>query len=322
MWGGKKSKRSEQTEASFSDDRPVRKKKKKTRWLWRLFWCLILISIPVSAYYLGVSTLNELLEKTVYTNRIFTVRKVDVKTFGGITEKQVRDFLGIEEYKDNLMALDLKMYRRKLGKLSGIEKYELKRVIPDTLKVEIYGRTPLVRCLVWETDPETLTEGVWTERYLDGLGFVIAQDEIFFSVDPLEEIKLPILTGVSDKNILVPNRRCESKRVQNALKFVRLYRHSPFFEKDPLAEVNLGEPGIIIAQTEKGVEAVFDENRLEQGLARWYSIASYGADIERRVKTIDLSVTNNVPVVWFPEDGDYIIIRRSDKNKPRSMGGY
>ena len=45
------------------------------------------------------------------------------QNFWGITEKQVRDFLGIEEYKDNLMALDIKMYRRKLCKLSGIEKY-------------------------------------------------------------------------------------------------------------------------------------------------------------------------------------------------------
>ena len=322
MWGGKKNKRSEQTETPFSDVQTTKKKKKRTRWLWRLFWCLILISIPVSAYYLGISTLDELLEKTVYTNRIFTVRTVDVKTFGGITEKQVRDFLGIQEYKDNLMALDLKMYRRRLDKLSGIKSYKLKRVIPDTLKVEIYGRTPVVRCLAWETDPETLTEGVLTERYLDGIGFVIVPDEVFFNVSPLEEIKLPILTGVSDKNILVPNRCCESKRVLNALKFVQLYRHSPFYEKDPLVEVNLSEPSIIIARTEKGVEAVFDEYRLEQGLARWYSIASYGNEIERRVKTIDLSVTNNVPVVWFPEDGDYIIIRRSDKNKARSMGGY
>lgn len=276
------------------------KRQRINRWSWRISWWILFFAIIVSVYFLGKTTLDLVLEKTVYTNQMFTVRAVDVRVFGGVSKERVLEFLDVKIGEDNLMALDLRQIKTRLEGVSVLEKISVERVIPDTLKVQVYARVPVFRCYVWETDPMNLNEGQWVVRYLDDSGFVMVPDELFYEVHAPERLLLPTLTGVADKNVLIPNRYCKDQQVSRALKFLRLYKESSFFGFDDLTEVNISELGFIIARTAQYVEAVFDANSLELGLARWEAIYAYSTGLEQKIKTINLSVSNNVPVIWEP----------------------
>lgn len=300
MFSGKKHKPipEDETFAPVTEEEVVPQSRRTSRWVWRTIWYVVIIAIIGSVYFLGKSTLDLVLEKVIYTNNMFTVRNIEVRTIGGLSNERVLEFLGVEAGKDNLMALSLGDIKERLERVSVIERASVERSLPDVLKVSVYARIPIMRCYVWETDPLTLTNGSWGVRYLDEQGYVMVPDDLFYEVHAPERLLLPTLTGVSDKNILVPNRLCGDRQVLEALKFLRLYRESAFYGKDNLEEVNISEKGFLIARTAEHVEAVFDENALELGLARWEAIKAYGAKTNLNVKTIDVSVTNNVAVTW------------------------
>ncbi|HQC43130.1 MAG TPA: hypothetical protein PLV91_06635, partial [Verrucomicrobiota bacterium] len=74
--------------------------------------------------------------------------------------------------------------------------------------------------------------------------------------------------------------------------------------------------------TAQHVEAVFDVNSLELGLARWEAIYAYSTGQEQKIKTINLSVSNNVPVVWEPSPAQEDRNSRSNRVRGvRSTGG-
>ncbi|MGI6347505.1 MAG: cell division protein FtsQ/DivIB [Limisphaerales bacterium] len=283
------------------------------RWSWRIAGWILFLAIAVSVYFLGKTTLDLILEKTVYTNQMFTLRTVDVRVFGGVSKERVLEFIDVKTGEDNLMALDLNQIKSRLESVSVLERVSVERIIPDTLKVQVYARVPVFRCYVWEANPLNLYDGEWVVRYLDDSGYVMIADNLFYEVHAPERLLLPTLTGVADKNVLIPNRYCTDQQVNRALKFLRLYKESTFFGFDDLTEVNISELGFIIARTAQHVEAVFDVSSLELGLARWEAIYAYAAPLEQKIRMINLSVSNNVPVVW---DAD-----AAQKSESRSTPG-
>ncbi|NCC59616.1 MAG: FtsQ-type POTRA domain-containing protein [Verrucomicrobiae bacterium] len=319
----KKKKPEEKVKLSTPEEEAREQKRKRiNRWSWRIAWWMLFLAVVVSVYFLGKTTLDLVLEKTVYTNQMFTVRAVDVRVFGGVSKERVLEFLDVKIGEDNLMALDLGQIKNRLESVSVLEKISVERVIPDTLKVQVYARVPVFRCYVWEADPMNLNAGQWVVRYLDDSGYVMAPDELFYEVHAPERLLLPTLTGVADKNVLIPNRYCKDQQVNRALKFLRLYKESSFFGFDDLTEVNISELGFIIARTAQYVEAVFDANSLELGLARWEAIYAYSTGLEQKIKTINLSVSNNVPVVWEPPPAQEDRNSRSNRVRGvRSTGG-
>ena len=90
------------------------KRRRINRWSWRIALWMLFLAIVVSVYFLGKTTLDLLLEKTVYTNQMFTVRSVDVRVFGGVSKERVLEFLDVKIGEDNLMALDLRRIKTRL----------------------------------------------------------------------------------------------------------------------------------------------------------------------------------------------------------------
>jgi hypothetical protein len=73
------------------------KRQRINRWSWRIARWLLFLAVVVSVYFLGKTNPGPCLEKTVYTNQMFTVRAVDVRVFGGVSkEVVVLEFLDVK----------------------------------------------------------------------------------------------------------------------------------------------------------------------------------------------------------------------------------
>ena len=250
-------------------------------YFWTGLWCVTLIGIVLSVYFLGQNTLNLILEKTLYTNKMFTLRHVEVLSFGQVNKESVLDFLGIQVYRDNLMALDLNRMKRKLEHVSIIESASFERGLPDTLRIQVYARTPVIRFYRWVLNTDTLTDGNWEVCFL------------------IELSSLPMLVGVYNKNMKIAGEQCKNREVLNVLKFMKLYKKLFFSDLEALVEIDIGNSGFLIAKTVSQMEIILDPEELELGLARWEKIYRYGMDHNLNIGRIDLSVSNNVPVTWF-----------------------
>lgn len=252
--------------------------------------------------FLGKSTIDLLLEKTVYTNKMFTLRHVDIRTYGAISSDRVLEFLDVHVGEDNVMALDLGVLKRKLESVSVVERASVERSFPDKLRVYVFVRNPVARCYVRVPNLDTLTGGEYLVRYMDKTGYVMTPDEMFYEVNGKEQLILPIITGIPGRDVILANQNCGNRRVMDALMFIQYYRKSFLFGADDLLEVNVSDPGFIVAKTTQGMEAILSTENIKQGFARLHSIYLYGKANEQRIKTIDVSVTNNVPVVWYPPE--------------------
>lgn len=268
-------------------------------YFWTGLWCVTLIGIVLSVYFLGQNTLNLILEKTLYTNKMFTLRQVELLSFGQVNKESVLDFLGIQVYRDNLMALDLNRMKRKLEHVSVIESASFERGLPDTLRIQVYARTPVIRFYRWVLNTDTLTDGNWEVCFLDEDGYVIAPDDYFCCMSDIELSSLPMLVGVYNKNMKIAGEQCKNREVLNVLKFMKLYKKLFFSDLEALVEIDIGNSGFLIAKTVSQMEIILDPEELELGLARWEKIYRYGMDHNLNIGRIDLSVSNNVPVTWF-----------------------
>lgn len=279
-----------------------RKQRDFFRWFWRITGVVFLVVLVGSVYFLGKSTLDLVLEKTVYTNKMFTLRHVDIRTYGAISSDRVMEFLNVRVGEDNVMALDLGELKRKLESVSVVERASVERSIPDKLRVYVYVRNPVARCYVRVASLDTLTGGEYLVRYMDKTGYVMTPDELFYEVNGKEQLVLPIITGAPGREVILPNQYCGNRRVKDALMFIQYYRKSFLFGADDLLEVDVSDPGFIVAKTTQGIEAILSADNIKQGFARLHSVYLYGKANEQRIKTIDVSVTNNVPVVWYPPE--------------------
>jgi len=58
-------------------------------------------------------------------------------------------------------------------------------------------------------------------------------------------------------------------------------------------------PGVVVVTTGQGGEITFGLNNLEQQLRRWREIYDLGQRMNKAVVSLNLAVSNNVPVRWM-----------------------
>jgi len=58
-------------------------------------------------------------------------------------------------------------------------------------------------------------------------------------------------------------------------------------------------PGVVVVTTEQGGEITFGLDKLEQQLRRWREIYDLGQRMNKAVASLNLAVSNNVPVRWL-----------------------
>lgn len=71
--------------------------------------------------------------------------EVDISPTGGVREEDVRNALSTKIGLDNLYGRSLKSLRLELLEKLPIREAEIRRVVPNRLKVKVYGRNPVAR---------------------------------------------------------------------------------------------------------------------------------------------------------------------------------
>jgi len=237
------------------------------------------------------------LDKFVYENSEFALQHVEVKTDGMIALEQLRRWSGVK-LGDNLIALDLTAVKRKLELVSTIDSVSVERVLPRTLKISVTERDPVAQVNIPSADSSgSIAVAVFQ---LDADGYVMQPLDPRLCVIPLAQVsgQLPVITGLNVYQ-LQPGHRVESPQVRAALELIGAFGHSPMAGLVDLRRINASLPGVVVVTTGQGGEITFGLDNLEQQLRRWREIYDLGQRMNKTVASLNLAVSNNVPVRWM-----------------------
>jgi cell division septal protein FtsQ len=237
------------------------------------------------------------LDKFVYENSEFAIQHVEVKTDGMIAPDQLRRWSGVK-LGDNLIALDLTAVKRNLELVSTIGSVSIERILPRTLKINVTERDPVAQVNV----PRASAGGgiAVAVFQLDADGYVMLPLDPRLCVVPLAQVgdQLPVIAGLNVYQ-LQPGHRVESPQMQAALELINAFGHSPMAGLVDLRRIDVSLPGVVVVTTGQGGEITFGLNSLEQQLRRWREIYDLGQRMNKAVASLNLAVSNNVPVRWM-----------------------
>ena len=235
------------------------------------------------------------LDKFVYENSTFAIQSIEVQTDGVIAPEQLRRLTNVK-LGANLIALDLATVKRSLELETTIDSVSVERVLPRTLKVRVTERTPIAQVNIPTASAGGIAASV---LQLDANGHVMEPLDPRLRVIPLSQMgaQLPVLMGLNYYQ-LQPGHRVESPQAQAALQLIGAFDHSPMAGLVELRCVDVSQPGVVVATTGQGGEITFALDNLEQQLARWRKIYDLGMSQNKMIASLDLAVTNNVPVRW------------------------
>jgi len=257
----------------------------------------VLVFGTVFGLYLLWRTGEWALDKFVYENSEFAIQHVEVKTDGMIALDQLRRWSGVK-LGDNLIALDLMAVKRKLELVSTIDSVAVERVLPRTLKISVTERDPVAQVNIPSADASGRI--AVTVFQLDADGYVMQPLDPRLCVIPLAQVsdQLPVITGPNVFQ-LQPGHRVESPQVQAALELIGAFDHSPMAGLVDLRRIDVSLPGVVVVTTDQGGEITFGLNNLEQQLRRWREVYDLGQRMNKAVASLNLAVSNNVPVRWM-----------------------
>lgn len=237
------------------------------------------------------------LQRFVYENDAFAIKAIDVRTDGVVALEQLRKWAGVKP-GDNLLALDLGRVKRDLELVPFIKSADVERVLPRTLRLRITERQPVAQVFAFRARAQG--GGAESILYLfDGEGYVML---------PLPEAlrsesggagteAYPILTGVNGNDLRL-GHPAESPQVRAALRLISEFENSPMAGLVDLTHIDVSELEILKVTTRQGSEITFGLSRLDRQLSRWRTIHDAAFKQGAGIATLDLSVTNNLPVRW------------------------
>ena len=237
------------------------------------------------------------LNRLVYENKAFAIEELDVQTDGVIAVDQLRRWAGVKP-EENLLALDLARVKRDLELIPLVQSVSVERILPHTLRIRITEREPIAQVNV---PRPRANGGVELSVYqLDADGWVMLPLDPRQRATPLNQPgdPLPVIGGIN-ANALQPGRRLAAPQVQAALQFLVAFEQSPMAGLVDLRRVDVSSPEVLVVTTGQGSEVTFGLTDFEQQLRRWHAMFELGQKTGSAVATLDLAVTNNIPLRWL-----------------------
>jgi len=261
---------------------------------------LILLLVPICTVF-GLYLLwcagEWALDKFVYKNSEFAIQQIEMQTDGVIAPDQLRR-LSLVKTGENLIALDLAAVKRNLELVPTIGSVSVERILPRTLQIRVTERRPVAQVNVTRAGT---TGGITVSVFqLDANGYVMQPIDPRLCVISLLQVsdQLPVIVGLNMYELQL-GRRVESPQVQAALQLVAAFSHSPMAGFVDLRRIDVSSPGVVVATTEQGSKITFNLDNLDQQLRRWREIYDLGQRMNKTIVTLDLAVSNNVPVRWM-----------------------
>jgi cell division septal protein FtsQ len=236
-----------------------------------------------------------LLKYLVYENRAFAIEQFDVVTDGVIAPDQLRHWSGVKR-GENLLALDLARVKRDLELIPVIASVSVERIPPRRLLLRVFEREPVAQLYVPRPGPQGIELAVCQ---VDTNGYVM------LPLDPRQRSPaappapeaLPVLDGIAPEDAQ-PGRRLQSPQVTAALRLIGALDFSPMAGLVDFTRMDVSAQDVLVVRTDQGSEITFGLTDLDRQLRRWREIADRGQKDDRVIATLDLAVTNNLPVRW------------------------
>jgi cell division septal protein FtsQ len=237
------------------------------------------------------------LRALIYENAAYAIEHVEVQTDGILPLEWLRQWTGVQP-GENLLALNLYRVQRDLELMPLVRQASVQRVPPNTLRVRVSERIPIAEVKLPQLRAEAGAPA-WASYYLDEGGQVIHltgawQDTLTAS---LTNGPLPQLVGLEGAE-LRPGRLLTSAPALAALRLIAAFEDSPMSGLVELRNVDVSNPSILEVTTAQGNRIIFGLDRLEDQLHRWRLVHDHGVIQGKAIQSLDLSVTNNAPVVF------------------------
>ena len=259
---------------------------------------LAIVAIITVCWQGGAFALNRL----VYENESFSVKQLDYRTDGIITVDQLRKWAGVR-LGDNLLKLDLLRIKRDIELAPRVRAASVERYLPDTLQVRVAERVPMAQVWAWQRDGAGETDYDCVRLQLDETGHVMTPIAGHSVVVPEDQAEwsLPVVSGIDLGKLktLAPGRPAGLPKLRAALGLIGEFRRSPLAGVVELRVIDLSQPRILRVTTGDGGQVDLSTERLSRQLNRWARIRAHGQKFGLAIETVDLSVTNNVPVRWM-----------------------
>jgi cell division septal protein FtsQ len=237
-----------------------------------------------------------LLADAVYENPAFAIRQVDVRTDGVIAPAAIRRWAVVRPGQ-NLFALDLMRVKRDLEMYSPIESVCVERVLPNTLRISVTERQPVAQSVTLEPRRGGGFSAVLHDFDKTGVVMQPLDPAWLLTPAPTNEC-LPTLIGVPAKD-LNSGRQAESPQVLAALRLLIELDRSPMAGLVELQSINVASPEVLEAETSQGARITFALDRFDVQLRRWRDIYNHSQEEGKAIATLDLSITNHLPVRWM-----------------------
>jgi hypothetical protein len=236
-------------------------------------------------------------DELVYENRAFALQDLDVQTDGVISVDQLRRWAGVR-LEENLLALDLARVKRDLELVPLIQSVSVERILPHTLCIRVAEREPIAQVNLPRPRPNDTPE--LAVYQLDAEGWVMLPLDLRQRATPLNQPPdpLPVLGGLEASQVQ-PGRRMTAPQVQAALQLIVAFEQSPMAGLVDLKRIEVSSPEVLVGTTGQGSEVTFALTDLDQQLRRWHTILNLGKKTTNAIATLDLAVTNNIPLRWL-----------------------
>jgi cell division septal protein FtsQ len=235
------------------------------------------------------------LDRLIYENDAFAIRQIDVQTDGVLTSDAIRAWAKVR-LGENLMALDLMRVKRSLERQPPIQFGAVERVLPHTLKITVNEREPVAQTIVTLIRPGgTQDQAVYD---FDEDGYVMKPlDPRWRTAQPPASERLPILVGVPPAETQ-PGQQVTSPQIRAALALVCEFDHSPMAGMVEIQSIDVSVPEILKVTTSQKAQITFSLAHFDTQLRRWRLIYDQYQKWGRAIATLDLSISNNLPVHW------------------------
>jgi cell division septal protein FtsQ len=251
-----------------------------------LFWKAA--SLTVILVFLAVGG-HLVAEKFFFRNAEYALHHLDAQLDGIMTQQELVDLTGFEEGR-NLFLLDLDLAKKKLDGLPEVRSSTLERVQPDTVKVKIERRIPVL-LFAGSGDSE--------EAFIPGKSFLCDRDGVLMQptrLDP-EFLNLPVLKGV-DPGAARLGTRLENDRLAYALGLQAALSEIPE-ETFKIRSLDVTKEYDAVVTDASNARYTFGNDDLPGQLDRLRKLLSHCQETGRRIETADLILTRNTPVTFF-----------------------
>ncbi len=237
-----------------------------------------------------------LMNQVLYENKAFAIEKLEVQTDGVISLEQLRRWAGVR-LGENLLALDLGRVRRDLRMVSTVQSVSLERVLPHTLRIQVVEREPVAQVSVLRPAANGGIEKAIF--FLDADGYVMVPlDPRQRAVPPNPAAdQLPLICGLNPNEVQA-GRKIDLPQVRAALDLVVAFERSPMESLAELKSIDVSAPEVLLVTTSQGSQVTFGLSDQDLQLRRWQAVFLHGQRNKQAIASLDLAVTNSIPVVF------------------------